>query len=38
VLEKGDKPSLESNLIIERDNLLALKVTAALPRHPKMAA
>jgi len=31
VLEKGDKPSLEGNLIIEGDNLLALK--ALLPTH-----
>lgn len=31
VLEKGQKPSLEGNLIIEGDNLLALK--ALLPTH-----
>jgi adenine-specific DNA-methyltransferase len=31
VLEKGEKPSLEGNLIIEGDNLLALK--ALLPTH-----
>jgi DNA modification methylase len=31
VLEKGDRPSLDGNLIIEGDNLLALK--ALLPTH-----
>ena len=31
VLQKGKKPSLEGNLIVEGDNLLALK--ALLPTH-----
>jgi adenine-specific DNA-methyltransferase len=31
VLDKGQKPSLDGNLIIEGDNLLALK--ALLPKH-----
>lgn len=36
VLEKGDKPGLDGNLIIEGDNLLALK--ALLPTHAQKSS
>ncbi|MDO8628891.1 MAG: hypothetical protein Q7R41_00210, partial [Phycisphaerales bacterium] len=36
LLPKGEKPGLDGNLIIEGDNLLALKAATLPPRSPRL--